>query len=72
METPPAIAKLLPAMRKRAALTETKRLKEYTAYLLRKWAWLATDECAAYLACSQELRARKHAGRKRKEAVVAM
>lgn len=67
MEMPASIAVLMPVARKRASVTETARLKEVCAYLLNKWAWLPTDECATYLACSQELRARKHMGRKRKE-----
>lgn len=67
MEMPASIAIHMPAMKKRAALTETKRLGEVVAYLLRKWAWLDSQECAQYLACQAELRARKHAGRKKKE-----
>lgn len=67
MEMPASIAKHMPTMTNRAKITETKRLNEIVKHLLNKWAWLEPDECAKYLACQTELRARKHAGRKKKE-----
>ena len=66
MEMPASIAAYMPEAQRRARATETERLGEVVTNLLRRWAWLDPQDCAKYLACVAEQRARKHMGRKKK------